>query len=585
MLAYNIELVGIKNRINMKLKLLLSVTLLFLINSTYSQVNSLNLLYNSVPGIGCNPSMSVCLTTGSLAESEAQIIVDWTDGDSDTLAAFSDPNSQNCYVFEHDYLQVGVYDAIVKVTSGTLGGQIIATQTIEWVITSTSNCGFFNIISVLNPSSEFLSNVPYDVVDNFNVTTTIYPKNSFGNNYYTELDVNNNYTVSINNNWLQNNGYIQTSPNFIINSFDMTGKADNVPMNMTLQCNGNGITPNLEITSASAFQFLAPIQHGNLSVQICNIACGNIANSIARITIPSGVTPILTNTPNSSLSNDTVTILLPYLSGNTTISFPCSFSGSTQAGTILNFFVSVSAVGEQDFNFNNLPFFATVLNSFDPNDKQCNSPRYINPNLKENLQYTVRFQNDGNYPALNIVVRDTLSSNLDLSTFRFISSSHPVTYTINPITREVTFRFSGINLASSMLSIEYSQGYFTYTIDELPDLIINSEINNTAYIYFDFNPPIVTNTTTNTNGYLGIVVNEVDNNLKFNIFPNPTNGEFTIDLSEKSMVKIYSVIGDLIYKDEVQKDQNIDLSNFRKGIYTIQVETPKYICSKKLILE
>jgi uncharacterized repeat protein (TIGR01451 family) len=585
MLAYNIELVGIKNRINMKLKLLLSVTLLFLINSTYSQVNSLNLLYNSVPGIGCNPSMSVCLTTGSLAESEAQIIVDWTDGDSDTLAAFSAPNSQNCYVFEHDYLQVGVYDAIVKVTSGTLGGQIIATQTIEWVITSTSNCGFFNIISVLNPSSEFLSNVPYDVVDNFNVTTTIYPKNSFGNNYYTELDVNNNYTVSINNNWLQNNGYIQTSPNFIINSFDMTGKADNVPMNMTLQCNGNGITPNLEITSASAFQFLAPIQHGNLSVQICNIACGNIANSIARITIPSGITPILTNTPNSSLSNDTVTILLPYLSGNTTISFPCTFSGSTQAGTILNFFVSVSAVGEQDFNFNNLPFFATVLNSFDPNDKQCNSPRYINPNLKENLQYTVRFQNDGNYPALNIVVRDTLSSNLDLSTFRFIGSSHPVTYTINPITREVTFRFSGINLASSMLSIEYSQGYFTYTIDELPDLIINSEINNTAYIYFDFNPPIVTNTTTNTNGYLGIVVNEVDNNLKFNIFPNPTNGEFTIDLSEKSMVKIYSVIGDLIYKDEVQKDQNIDLSNFRKGIYTIQVETPKYICCKKLILE
>ena len=50
----------------------------------------------------------------------------------------------------------------------------------------------------------------------------------------------------------------------------------------------------------------------------------------------------------------------------------------------------------------------------------------------------------------------------------------------------------------------------------------------------------------------------------FNIFPNPTNGEFTIDLSEKSMVKIYSVIGDLIYKDEVQKDQIIDLPNDRK---------------------
>ncbi|MEY3501930.1 MAG: hypothetical protein RL308_3603, partial [Bacteroidota bacterium] len=128
----------------------------------------------------------------------------------------------------------------------------------------------------------------------------------------------------------------QTSPNFSINSFDATGKALNVPMNMTLQCNGNGNTPNLEVTSASAYQFIAPIENGNVSVQICNISCSNFANSTVKIAIPSGVTPSLTTIPNSSFSNDTVTILVPYLSGNTTISFPCTFSGSTPAGTILN---------------------------------------------------------------------------------------------------------------------------------------------------------------------------------------------------------------------------------------------------------
>jgi uncharacterized repeat protein (TIGR01451 family) len=527
--------------------------------------------------------MSVCLATGSLPESGAEIIVDWADGDLDTLVVFSAPNSENCYIFEHDYSQVGVYNALVEATSGTLGGQVTISQTIEWVITSSTNCGFFNIISLLNPSSTFLSNVPYDIVDNFNVTTTIYPNNSFGNNYYTELDVNSSYAVSINTNWLQNNGYIQTSPNFIINSFDATGKAENVPMNMTLECNGNGITPNLEITSASAFQFLAPIQQGNVSVQICNISCGNFANSTVKIAIPSGVTPILTNTPNSSFSNDTVTILFPYLSGNTTIYFPCSFSGSTPAGTVLNFSVSVSAIDEQDFNFNNLPFSTTVLNSYDPNDKNCNLPRYINPDLKENLQYTVRFQNDGNYLALNVVVRDTISSNLDLSTFRFIGSSHPVSYTINPITRELTFRFSGINLVPSSLSIESSQGFFTYDIDELPNLNLNSEIKNTAYIYFDFNPPIVTNTTINTNGYLGLEINDPE--FKFTIFPNPTNGKFTLDISESVSVKIYSVIGALVYDQEVQKDEIIDLSYCKKGIYNIQVETAKYIYAKKLIVE
>lgn len=565
---------------------MLSLTVLVLLsNSAKSQVNSLNLLYNSVPGIGCHSNMSVCLTTGALPESGAQIIVDWTDGSSDTLIVFSAPNSQNCYGFEHDYTQAGVYTAIVEVTSGTLGGQLAATQTIEWVITSTSNCGFFNIISLLNPSATFLSNVPYDIIDNFNVTTTIYPKNSFGNNYYTELDVNGTYTISINDNWLQSNGYTQTSPDFTINAFDATGKAENVPMNMTLACSGNGLVPNLEIATASAFQFLAPIQNGTVSVQICNISCGNTANSTVKIAVPSGVVPTLTNVPNSSFANDTVTVLVPYLSACTSISFPCFFNGSTPAGTVLNFSVSVSAIDEQDFNFNSLPFFATVLNSYDPNDKQCNLPPFINPYLKENLQYTVRFQNDGNYPALNIVVRDTISANLDLSTFRFIGSSHPASYTIDPLTREVTFRFSGINLTPSTLSLEDSQGFFTYTLDELPDLMLNSEIKNTAYIYFDFNPPIITNTTRNTNGFLGLTSNESNHEFNLTIFPNPTNGKFSLEVTEAATVKIYSALGSLVYDQVVQKNEIIDLTNLKKGIYNIQVETSGHTYAKKLIVE
>jgi len=64
----------------MKLKLVVSLFIFLAVNVLNAQVNSLNLLYNSVPGIGCHSNMSVCLTTGALAESGAQIIVDWTDG-------------------------------------------------------------------------------------------------------------------------------------------------------------------------------------------------------------------------------------------------------------------------------------------------------------------------------------------------------------------------------------------------------------------------------------------------------------------------------------------------------------------------
>jgi hypothetical protein len=65
--------------------------------------------------------MSVCTNTGSLPESGALIEVDWMDGSSDNMTVFSSPNSQNCYIFEHDYSQAGIYNALVSVISGTSG--------------------------------------------------------------------------------------------------------------------------------------------------------------------------------------------------------------------------------------------------------------------------------------------------------------------------------------------------------------------------------------------------------------------------------------------------------------------------------
>jgi len=563
-------------------KILSTLTLILCVSSLFAQVNSINLLYNSVPGIGCYSNMSVCTTTGLLPESGSQIIVNWMDGDSDTLVTFSAPNSQNCYVFQHNYIQSGVYNALVTVTSGTSG--LVYNQTINWVITNTSNCGFFNIITLLNPNATFLNNIPYDVTNSAGVTTTIYPTNSFGNNYYKELDISGApYTVSINNSWLQNNGYIQTSPNFTINTFDVTGKADNVPMNMTVECTGTGVIPNLVLNSISAFQFLAPTQQGNISVQVCNVSCGNYANSEIKIVVPSGVTPILTNLPNSSFSNDTVTIIEPYLSGCMSYSFPCSFPGNTPAGTGLNFTTTVYAQGEQDLLFNNGSFSTTVLNSYDPNDKQCNLPTYIQPSVQENLQYTVRFQNDGNYPALNVVVRDTISPNLDINSFKFIKSKHPVIYTINPISREVVFRFSGIQLVPSTTDLEGSQGYFTYTINEMANLPLNSEIKNTAYIFFDFNPAIVTNTTLNINGYVGLNVSTNNYNNKIKIYPNPSNGIFKIDEID-GKISISSVTGKLIISRQFNNKDEIDISNLDSGIYIVCVEnsTGKFIQKIKI---
>lgn len=567
----------------MKTTLLFLSTLIISANALFAQVNAINLLYNTIPGIGCYSSMSVCTTTGALPESGAEIIVDWMDGDSDTLVVFSAPNSQNCYLFDHSYSQAGVYNALVTVHSATAGGQLAGSTTIEWVIANTSACGYFNIISMLNPSGNFLQNVPYDVTDNAGVVTTIYPQNSFGNPYYTELDVNNvPYTVGVSSTWLQNNGYTQISPDFVISAFSSNGQALGVPMNMALTCNGTGTLSDLELTSAAAFQFLAPLQIGQVSVQVCNVSCGNYANSVIQIVLPTGIVPDLSNLSSATFQNDTVTILETYLSGCMTYSFPCAFAGNTPAGTQLNFTANVLAQGEQDFMFNQANFSTTVLNSYDPNDKQCHLPTNIQPFEQETLGYTVRFQNDGNYPALNVEIRDTISANLDLSSFRLIASKHPMSYTIDPNSREIVFRFSGIQLQPSNANLEASQGYVSYSLEENPNLPLNTVIENTAYIYFDFNPAIITNTTSNINGFVGVEQLALQ---EITIYPNPSNGSFTISGLEKGQVSIYSLAGKFIKDQELVGTTLIDLSQMEAGVYLLCGQSKGGHFVKKLTLE
>lgn len=567
----------------MKNILLLPLFLIVISYPYFAQVNAINLQYNSIPAIGCHSNMSVCTTTGALPESGAHIMVDWMDGTQDSMIVFSAPNTTNCYIFEHDYSQVGIYNALVNVTSNTAGGQLAGSSTIEWVITNTSACGYFNIFSVLSSNGSFLPNVPYDITDNTGALTTIYPHDSFGNPFYAEIDINQApFTVGISADWLQTHSYTQTSPDFVISSFDPSGMALGVPMNMTLDCLGAGIVPDLELRSSAAFQFLAPLQTGNVSVQVCNVSCGNIANSVIQIAIPAGVIPNLTNLPSATFNNDTVTILAPYLSDCISFAFPCSFPGNTPAGTLFNFSATVLAQGELNMQFNQSNFNATVLNSYDPNDKQCHQPTLLMPFEQEILEYTVRFQNDGNYPALNVVVRDTIAPQLNLATFRLIDSKHPLSYTIDPNTREVVFRFSGIQLQSSATNLDASQGYVTYSVKENTNLPLNSVIENTAYIYFDFNPAIITNTTYNINGFLGT---ETFTKEQVSVYPNPTAGTIAIKIPaniDAQTIEISDLSGRICKRLPFTDYLELDLES---GQYLISVKSAnEVLLQQKLVV-
>ena len=149
--------------------------------------------------------------------------------------------------------------------------------------------------------------------------------------------------------------------------------------------------------------------------------------------------------------------------------------------------------------------YLSVINcAYDPNDKQVYPRRSENPlfgtNLTlfdERLEYTIRFQNTGTDTAFNIVIRDTLSVDLDWATFLPGSASHPFEATLHD-DGLLEFHFRDIMLPDSNINEPGSHGYVNFIILTKPGLDENTVIENEAGIYFDFNPPIVTNTVSST---------------------------------------------------------------------------------------
>ena len=125
-----------------------------------------------------------------------------------------------------------------------------------------------------------------------------------------------------------------------------------------------------------------------------------------------------------------------------------------------------------------------------------------------------------------MAVRDTLDANLDWATFELRHTSHPVSVDLNLQNGAVAFNFNNILLPDSNVNEPASHGIFVYTIKTKNALVDGTPINNTASIYFDFNLPVVTNTTMNVIGEPLFVAGLQHGQLK--LFPNPADNTTTV---------------------------------------------------------
>jgi hypothetical protein len=123
-------------------------------------------------------------------------------------------------------------------------------------------------------------------------------------------------------------------------------------------------------------------------------------------------------------------------------------------------------------------------------------------------------------------------------------------------------------------------GYYQYRVKPLPNITNGSTIENTAYIYFDYNPAIITNTTQN-NFDITVGNRVIEKNEAISIYPNPSTGIFTIKSAcAIKTIEVFNLIGETVLYQS--NGNTININNQPQGIYFCKVNGNKVL---KLIKE
>lgn len=350
--------------------------------------------------------------------------------------------------------------------------------------------------------------------------------------------------------------------------------------------------PDIQVSAYS--NGIVPGFNCYINYSLCNL--NNVpVNGIYKAILPPGImsTTVSISPTTYTVSGDTIIWNYTNISNsggcvNYIVYFttPISATLGSLFTTCVN---ATNSITDFDASNNYLCYDKIVTGSFDPNDKSVspvgNGPNgNITVNEKE-LTYFIRFQNTGNGPANTVTVSDSISPFLDPTTFQMLGASHNYDIEITP-GKVIRWDFYNIMLPDSNSNEPASHGYIHYKIKQKANNPIGSKIKNTAYIYFDFNPPVITNTTINTIDISTGIKNNIDYP-QLNLIPNPTNGLINLTSNNDiDKIELLNITGQILLSTTVrEKDYQINLDGFSEGVYFVKVMQSNGLCiTKKVIL-
>jgi hypothetical protein len=167
---------------------------------------------------------------------------------------------------------------------------------------------------------------------------------------------------------------------------------------------------------------------------------------------------------------------------------------------------------------------------------------------------------------------------LDINKIRMGASSHNYTWELldNNVLR---FVFDDIRLVDSFTNEPLSNGFISFSIDQIANLPVGSVIENSAAIYFDFNAPVITNTAMHTicADFVLLANTELlQENITISAAPNPFDNQTVIQISAAQntplSLQLYDATGRMVQQLESGNNQfEISRKDLPSGVYFYQI--------------
>jgi uncharacterized repeat protein (TIGR01451 family) len=297
-----------------------------------------------------------------------------------------------------------------------------------------------------------------------------------------------------------------------------------------------------------------------------------------NITLSSTTPPYTSyNSSTHTISWTVGSVPVSYWDNNQVVSMLFDIPSTLALGTLTTAQAAISPTsGDCNPADNSESYTDTISGSHDPNAKEV-SPAGNLLVSDSVLTYTIRFQNTGNAPATRVVIKDTLSSYVDPGTVERGASSHPYKFDLsgNGI---LTFTFDPIYLPDSVHNVDSSNGFVKYSVHTKRNLALGTQVKNTAYIYFDINPAVVTNTTVNERSDFKTSIKSInaDNGMIVTVSPNPVQDMSRLHITGafgELQFELTDVRGQKVMESRTDdRDIALDSRMFANGMYLYTVK-------------